>query len=429
MNKIFALVDCNNFFASCERVFNPKLEGKPVIVLSNNDGCIIARSNEAKTLGLKMGAPYFEHQEIIKKNNIHVFSTNFTLYGDISQRVMMILSNFTPELEIYSIDEAFLDLSEMPGINLSDYSQKIKKTIKQWTGMPVSIGVAQTKTLAKIANHLAKKYPDYSGVLDLINLPEKVKALEKVKVENIWGIGRKHSKFLMKNNIKTALQLKNTDDQWVKKHMGVVSQRIVLELRGEVCYPLDLNPADKKEICTSRSYGHPLENYEEIEQATTTYITRTAEKLRKQHSFAQTLIVFLMTNRFSKDPQYANYKIIQLPVATNDTIELIHYTVKTLKSIFRKGYKYKKSGVIVTNLIPDNQRQIVLWDEKDREKSKELMNTIDKINKKLGRDKIGYAIQGTLRPWKMRQEKLSPCYTTKWEDILTINVKHQTSNF
>ncbi len=428
MQKVFALVDCNNFYASCERVFNPKLEAKPVVVLSNNDGCIIARSNEAKALGIKMGVPAFEIKDIIEKQSIFVFSSNYTLYGDMSQRVMNTLALFSPDIEIYSIDEAFLDLSGLIYENLSEYGKKIKETIKQWTGMPVSVGIASTKTLAKIANHIAKKDKKYNGTSDFTSIPDIDKILKNVPVYDVWGVGRQHSKFLLSNKIQTALDLKNADDKWIRKKMSVMAQRTVFELRGISCFPIDSNPLDRKSILCSRSFGKPLTDYKDIEQATSTYVTTAAEKLRKQHSCALSITVFIMTSEFAKGPKYFNSKTIQLPVASNSTPELIHYAVAALKELFRKGYKYKKSGFIISDFVPENQIQSSLWDDVHREKYKDLMKIIDKVNQKIGPGKIKYAIQGNKKKWKMRQEKLSPCYTTRWEDLLTVNTKKVRKN-
>ena len=422
MSAIFALVDCNNFYTSCEKNFYPALEGKPIVVLSNNDGCIIARSEEAKSSGIKMGVPVFEISEIIKKNNVHVFSTNYTLYGDISQRVMNTLAELVPEIEIYSIDEAFLDLSGIPANRLYLFGVKIKQTIKKWTGIPVSIGIAPTKILAKLANHIAKGKKEFEGVFDYINHPLKDDLLKSYPVEDIWGVGEKYAKFFNRNKIYTAYDLKMADEYRVKEHLGVMGQRLVLELRGQVCYPLNVNPEDKKEICTSRSFGHPVESYEELEQATASYVSKVGEKLRKQKSLAQSLLIFIMTNKFAKGPQYVNYKIVQLPVPTNQTPELIHYAVVALKQLYKKGYKYKKSGVIVSDIIPADNLQTALWDDINRDKDKKLLEIIDNINRNAGVEKVKFAIQGSEKTWKMRQENLSPHYTTKWSDILKVDM-------
>jgi DNA polymerase V len=422
MNKTYALVDCNSFYASCEKIFYPSLEKKPVVVLSNNDGCIIARSREAKALGIKMGEPAFKMKELIGKNNVHVFSANFALYGDISERVMNVLSGFTPEIEIYSIDEAFLDLSGVPEEELLAFGHKIKNTVLQWTGIPVSIGIAHTKTLAKVANHIAKKSEKSRGVVDLTNQKYIERALEITPVEDIWGMGRQFSKFLRHHNINNALELTKANDSWVKKNLKIIGLRTVEELRGKPCISLELTVPDKQGILTSRSFGSPITHYEDVEEAVSTFASRCAEKLRKQGSCSGVMTVFVMTNRFSKDAKYINSKTIHLPVATNSTPELIEHAVKVLKLLFKKGYKYKKAGVIVTDIIPENEVQCGLWDNISRRKHTDLMKVIDKVSASMGKDMVKFAIQGTRRRWRLKQEMLSRQYTTKWEDILTIDM-------
>ncbi len=425
MSGYIALVDCNNFYASCEKLFFPSLEGKPVVVLSNNDGCVIARSEEAKAIGIKMGVPVFEIPEIIEHNKVHVFSTNYALYGDISQRVMNTISQMVPEMEIYSIDEAFIDLSFIPEKELESFGIKIKETIKKWTGISVSVGIGPTKTLAKVANHLVKSDKKLNGVLSLVNSKFKEELLKTVKVESIWGVGEKYAQYFQKRSLNNAFELLRTDENRIRKKLGVVGQRIILELRGVECYPLNENPDTKKEICTSRSFGNPIETYDELEQATTTYVAKVSKKLRTEKSLAQSLLVFVMTNKFASGPQYVNYKIVKLPVASNQTTELIHYARIALKALFKDGYKYKKSGIIVSELVPDNAVQKVLWDEQDRDRKQKLINTIDKINQQVGIDKVKFAIQGEEKSWKMRQHNLSPRYTTQWKDILVVNVDNK----
>jgi DNA polymerase V len=419
---IFALVDCNNFYVSCERIFRPLLEDKPVIVLSNNDGCVISRSEEAKKLGIKMGIPAFEITDTIEKNKVYVFSSNYTLYGDISQRVMSVLSQLAPEIEIYSIDEAFLRIDGIKQFTPKAYAERIKKIIKQWTGVPVSVGVGQTKTLAKAANYLAKKNKELNGVFDFTSAIDADQYLTTVPVGEIWGVGEKYESMLLNNSIITAKDLKYAAENWVRSKMRVIGARTLKELNGISCIPIeDVSPAHKA-LCISRSYGRPTEIYEDIEQATSAFVARTAEKLRKHNLLASQWTVFVMTNRFAKGPRYVNFKTITLPVPTNDTAELNAYTVKLLQSLFRKGYRYKKSGVIAENLIPEDQQQTALWDHNDRKRYKTLMKTVDRINAGFGRDTIKFAIQGMNRNWKMRQEKLSPDYTTKWSDILKIDL-------
>ncbi|HNZ42042.1 MAG TPA: Y-family DNA polymerase [Bacteroidales bacterium] len=422
LNKVFALVDCNNFYASCERLFNPKLEKKPLIVLSNNDGCVIARSNEAKSIGIKMGAPAFEFKELIARHGVHVFSSNYALYGDISNRIMAILFEMAPEVEVYSVDEAFLNLSGMDPEAINLLAANIRKTIKKWVGIPVSVGIGPTKTLAKIANHLAKKNPAYANVANLCSIENTDDVLKQIPVSEVWGIGQAYSDILTKKGMQTVLDFKNADEHWVRRQMHVVGHKTLLELRGISCIPLESMMPDKKNICISRSFGSPLQQYEDLEQAITTFAARAAEKLRQQQSCARGVLVFVMTNRFSSDPKYVKSTLLQMPVSTNITAEIIHQTLKGLKKIYRKGYLYKKCGVILTDIIPDNQLQYTLWDNTNREKLCQLMETVDKINGRIGQGAIKFAVQGTKRRWKMHQERLSPHYTSKWNDILTIKI-------
>lgn len=418
---MFALVDCNNFYVSCERVFNPAIEQKPVIVLSNNDGCVISRSAEAKSLGIPMGAPVFQYEQLVRKEGIHVLSTNYSLYGNMSERVMTVLAGMVSDIEVYSIDEAFLDLSDVPEKDLLSFGKKIKERVFRWTGIPVSVGIASTKTLAKAASYLAKKKHGVDGVCSLITPEEISGLLPKIKAKEVWGIGQQYALFFQRMGIETAQQLRDSDEMRIRENLGVMVQRIILELRGVVCYPLDKNPEDKKEICTSRSFGRAITSYEELEEATTTYAVRVAQKLREQKSLAQSLLVFVMTNKYASGPRYVNYRRIILPQPTNQSFELIHYSVLALKSIFRKGYHYKKSGVVVSEVIPESVRQISLWEEPESSRQKELIQVIDRLNSKAGNAVLKWAVQGTSETWKMRQNQMSPHYTTRWKDILMVN--------
>jgi len=421
-SPIFALADCNNFYASCETVFAPGLEGRPVVVLSNNDGCIIARSAEAKKLGIRMGVPAFEISELLEKNDVAVFSTNYALYGDMSQRVMTVLQKFTPTLEIYSIDEAFLDLTGIPVPDLAGYGRQISTTVGRWTGIPVSIGIASTKTLAKLANDMAKDHPEKEGIMVWPDEEAIDRDLASLPVGQVWGIGPQHARLLEKHGVLTAYDLKHVNEKWARQHMGVMGERIVLEIRGVSCYPVDDNPSPKKGICTSRSFGRPVDTYDDLEEATTTFAASVAGKLRRQRSVAQSLTVFVMTNRFARGPQYVNGMTITLPVATHHTAELIHHTRTILRKLFRKGYLYKKSGVIVNDIISQKAMQCTLWDDQNRERQEKITAAIDQINARMGKGKVRYAVQGTGRKWKMRQEKLSPRYTTDWEELLVIEL-------
>ena len=415
---MFALVDCNNFYASCERVFNPGLNGKSIVVLSNNDGCIIARSNEAKALGIKMGQPAFEIEPVLKKYHVTVFSSNYTLYGDMSQRVMNTLGEFTPNIEIYSIDEAFLDLSGFR-FDLADYGEKIRYTVGRNTGMPVSVGIAPTKTLAKIANHVAKE--ENRGVFVLGKDLEAV--LKRLPVGEIWGIGGRYAEFLNRHKIFSALDYVQAPDNWIKKYLSVVGLRTKKELMGISCIPLELVPPAKKAICTSRSFGRLLKEYDLVEEAIANHAASCAYKLRKQACCANLIMVFVHTNQFRKqDKQYAKNIVLRLPVPSNSSIELVKYAKFGLKKIFKPGYNYKKAGVIVSGIAPDSQSQQSLFDRVNRIKHQKVMEAMDKINDRYGRAKVRIGTQGTERKWKLKQEQLSPCYTTQWNDLITIKV-------
>jgi DNA polymerase V len=420
---VFALVDCNNFYASCERVFNPKLERSPVVVLSNNDGCIIARSEEAKALGIKMGEPAFLMEDLLIKNNVAVFSSNYALYGDMSERVMTSLAELVKDIEVYSIDEAFLDLHGYGYTDLPKFAMQIKKTVKQWTGLSVTIGVAPTKTLAKIANRFAKKNKEFQGFCYLTDPKDIENKLENTLVEDVWGIGSQYYILLKKTGIYNALQLSKANDAWIRKYMTVMRLRTVYELRGIPCIPLEHHPADKKNICYARSFGKSTSDIEVLKEAISNYGAQCAQKLRKQKSCANLLSVFLETNRFKEEePQYSYIKTVNLPAPTNNTPEIVHYAIGALKSIFKKAYNYKKTGIIVSGFSPDSEVQTALFDDKDREKLNNLMKTLDEINRREGRDFVRVASQGYDRKWKLRQEKLSPRYTTNWDDFLKIKI-------
>ena len=417
---MFALVDCNNFYVSCERVFRPDLNGRPVVVLSNNDGCIISRSEEAKQLGIKMGEPAFKIAAFLEQNKVTVFSSNYVLYGDLSHRVMRTLGQFTPELEVYSIDEAFLNLTGLP-VDWTEYARTIRETVRRHIGIPVSIGVAPTKVLAKVANQRAKKIPGQNGVCVLDDPGKIEETLKNFDVGEVWGIGRQYTKLLNSIQVYTAWDFLQLDDDWVRKRMTVVGLRIKKELAGIACLEMELIPPAKKVICTSRSFGEDQTELAPINEAVATYAARCAEKLRRQHSCAGMLMVFLHTNNFKKhEPQYAKNLVCKLPVPTNSTIELIRYASAALRVIYKKGYRYKKAGVIVMEIGPENRIQGSLFDHVDREKQADLMRVLDSVNTKYGRDTLKVAAQGLGGKWKLRQERLSPCYTTRWSDIIKV---------
>jgi len=415
MKKIFALVDCNNFYASCERVFNPSLEGRPVVVLSNNDGCIIARSNEAKALGIKMGQPIFQCRELVAKEGVHVFSSNYSLYGDLSRRVMETLASFTPDMEVYSIDEAFLDLTGIAG-DLTEYGTTIRKTVKQWVGIPVSIGIGTTKTLAKAAARAAKKVPGCAGVFDITGREED--ALAATSVDDVWGVGRQYARFLRRQGILTALDLRNAPDAWVKKHMTVMGLRTVLELRGVSCLELDEAEPPKKAILCSRSFGRRVYRLAELEEAAAAYATRAAEKLRSQGSAASAMQVILMEFPFNDGHPKTRICQTAIPVATSHTPDLIRCAKALLRRIYHKGPAYRKVGVMLTGIVQRGQVQLNLFHaNREGEKELRLMDTLDKVNRRWGRGTLSYAASGFERPWWMRQTRKSPLFTTSWKDL------------
>ena len=417
---MFALVDCNNFYVSCERVFNPALNGKPVIVLSNNDGCVIARSDEAKQLGVKMGEPAFRIIGFLRKNNVAVFSSNYQLYGDMSGRVMNTLGDFAPELEVYSIDEAFLNLAGL-NLPLDAYGREIRETVLHRIGIPVSVGIGPTKVLAKTANHYAKKNPANGGILVLDTLEKIEECLKLFEVDEVWGIGRQYADLLKKHCVNTAWDLRRMPDAWVRKRLTVVGLRVKKELEGISCLPMELITPAKKAICTSRSFGELQTELEPLKEAVATFASKCAYKLRKGKLCARALMVFIHTDGFNPgEPQYARNFVYTLPVATNSSLELIKYALFALRFIYEKGYRYKKAGVIVTAIVPANRVQGSLFDEMDREKHAGVMKVMDRINAKYGQGTLKTAVQGSGERWKLRQEKLSPCYTTRWSDIITV---------
>ncbi|MCS6293365.1 MAG: Y-family DNA polymerase [Nitrospira sp.] len=414
MPPIFALVDCNNFYASCERVFNPRLEGKPIVVLSNNDGCVVARSNEAKALGIAMGVPEFQIRSLLQAHQVQVFSSNYTLYGDMSQRVMETLEQFCPDLEVYSIDEAFLSLSGFTSRDLTEYGRTIRTTVKRWTGLPVSVGIAETKTLAKIANRVAKRTPDTNGVFDLLACSDRDALLGRVPVEDVWGIGRNLTRLLNQHGIMTALQLREADDQWIRKHLGIVGLRLVMELRGISCLDLEECPAPRQSLTCSRAFGQLISTLADMEEAVSSYTSRVAEKLRRERLAATVMTVCLTTNEFKEGPQYSNALTLKLSVATDSTSDLIRSALQGIRTIYREGYRYKKAGVILTGLVPVSQIQTDLFDYQDREKSKRLMSALDAINHRWGADTLHYASSGISKAWKTQFQYRSPAYTTDW---------------
>ena len=422
LDNSIALIDCNNFYASCERIFNPKLMGRPIVVLSNNDGCIITRSAEAKQLGIKMGDPYFKAKKIIDKNNVKVFSSNYSLYGDISQRVMETLAKFAADVEIYSIDEAFLGLNGFENYELNTYCGYIRRIINQWVGIPVSIGVSSTKTLSKIANNLAKKNKEYDGVCILKSWLDINEALKLTPIGDVWGIGRRLSIFLKKYNVNTAYDFTQLDKGWVRKNMGVIGEKIFLELYGVSCIELDLIPSDKKSCCVSRSFSRSIEKIHDLEESVSSYGARVSEKIREEGLVAESMSVFVLTNYFNRrEKQYSNSIKLQLPYPTNNSIKIVKRALEGIRKIYREGYRYKKAGVIVYGLTRASQTKGLL--DYDRESSDSIMNTVDRINERYGNSTIRLASEGIEKVWRMKRENVSPCYTTRFGDLVQVKLK------
>lgn len=425
--ELFGLADCNNFYCSCERVFHPDLLNKPVVVLSNNDGCVIARSEESKSLGIKMGEPFYQVKELLEKNDVAVFSSNYNLYGDMSKRVMSLLSTYTPKIDIYSIDEAFLDLSGMGDAEyLIKYCKGMVKSIGKGTGIPISLGIAPTKTLAKMASKFAKKYKGYGGVC-LIDTDEKrEKALKLFDIGDVWGIGYQHSKKLAYYGIKTAWDFTRKSESWVRKEMTVSGVRTWKELNGESCISIEELP-HKKSICTSRSFSEQgLNQLNDVEEAVANFAAQCSRKLKEQHTVCQSITVFAHTSRFRIDvPQDYIYRSGNFPVPTNDHQEIVAMAVRMLRDAWKNDecYWYKKSGVIVWNICKDEAIQGNLFDTVNREKQAALAKAIDEINRKNGHNTIRVAVQGFEKKWHLKNEYISKQYTTNLDDVIVVKAK------
>jgi DNA polymerase V len=416
-----ALVDCNNFYASCERVFQPALRGRPVVVLSNNDGCVIARSNEAKALGIAMGAPWHLAKERFAQTGVIVRSSNYALYGDMSARVTAVLRSFAPQLEIYSIDEVFLVLAGF-GPRLEDHCRQLRAAVLQWTGIPVSIGVAPTKTLAKVANRFAKKDAGCGGVLLLLDEAAQEAALARLVLTDLWGVAGRMAARLEALGILTPLDLKRTDPRFLRERCGVVMERMAHELRGTPCIGLAEAIPDRKSIVASRSFGRAVTTLPEMQAAVASYATRAAEKLRRQTLVTPCLAVFVETNRFKPDdPQHCATRAVQLPVASADTARLISAAMTALGALWQPGYRYAKAGVMLLDLHKAEAAQPGLFDTLDTPRRQALMRTIDAINREHGRDMLRFAAAGRRQAkWKLRSDHLSPRFTTRWEDLLRV---------
>jgi DNA polymerase V len=420
---MIALIDCNNFYVSCERVFQPLLLGRPLIVLSNNDGCAISRSNEAKALGIKMGTAHFKIKDLIEQHNIQIRSSNYPLYGDMSQRVMHVIKSFVPKTEVYSIDEIFCDLSELEQYNdLTELGKLIKATVKQYTGIPVSVGIAPTKVLAKMANRYAKKMTLEVGVHCADTQDEIDILLNFTPAGDIWGIGSEHEKFLIKHGFKTAADLAKAPEEWIRKELSVKGQRLLTELKGTSCITFTEVKPPKKAIATTRSFGKLISSKKEVQQAVATHTASCAAKLRKEGSCARKLHVFIQTDNFrTQDAQLAHSITMELPVATNSTPELIRYAMKALDLIYKEGYNFKKTGVVALELVPAPSVQMGLFDGVNRKRDEKLMRAVDNINVSYGKETVRHAVQGYARDWKLRQEHLSKPYTTRFDQIKKVS--------
>ena len=416
---VFALVDCNNFYASCEKLFRPDLKDTPVVVLSNNDGCVVARSREAKLLGIKMGVPVFQIKSEMQRHGILAFSSNYALYADLSSRVMRTLEEMAPRVEVYSIDEAFLDLTGIESaISLVEFGQQVRERIGHWIGISVCVGIAPTKTLAKLANHAAKKYPATQGVVDLTNPDRQRRLLALVPVDDVWGVGRRLSKRLNALGITTALDLANASPRAIREQFSVVLERTVRELNGESCIELEEIPPTKKQIVCSRSFGVKVTHFELLREAICEYATRATEKLRKEQQQAKVMTVFIRTSPFKdNEPQYSNSASGELLIPSCDTRDFIELANHLLKRIWKDGFRYAKAGVMLSDFYDPGMFQPGLFDDvSNRSNSQQLMSVLDTINQS-GAGKVFFAGQGTKKNWSMKREHLSPAYTTRWDQL------------
>jgi len=423
---VFALVDCNNFYASCEKLFDPKLASRPVVVLSNNDGCVVARSAEVKALGIPMGVPWFKIQKEAKQYGIVAFSSNYALYADMSNRVVEVLGQFTPNLEVYSIDESFLDLTDF-NRDLVEYGQAIRQRIQWWLGLAVCVGIAPTKTLAKLANHCSKKdLAGSAGVCDFSTMsePQLSRLFGGIDVGEVWGVGRKIHARLAVLGINTVQQLRDADPDMIRAKFSVVMERTVRELRGVSCLDLEEVAPDKQQIMCSRSFGQYVEDRNQLEEVVASYVSRAAEKLRNQDSLAGALMVFIRTNPFNpREPQYHRSLTIPLPKATADTRVLINWSLRVMRRIYRPGFAYQKAGVMLSELRPRTMAQASLFSDLENDRCRQLMATLDVINQRWGRGTLRSAAEGMEKPWQMKRQRLSPAYTTDWEGLPLVHAR------
>ncbi|HFS5790666.1 TPA: Y-family DNA polymerase [Citrobacter werkmanii] len=421
---MFALVDVNSFYASCETAFRPDLKGRPVVVLSNNDGCVIARNAEAKRAGVKMGDPYFKQKDLFRRYGVVCFSSNYELYADMSSRVMSTLEAMSPRCEIYSIDEAFCDLTGVRNCRvLQEFGQELKDAVYQNTGLAVGVGIAQTKTLAKLANHAAKKWTRQTGgVVDLSNQERQRKLMAALPVDEVWGVGRRISKKLEAMGIKTVLDLADTDIRFIRKHFNVVLERTVRELRGEPCLELEEFAPVKQEIVCSRSFGERITDYDAMRQAICSYASRAAEKLRGEHQYCRFISTFVKTSPFAlNEPYYGNSASVKLLTPTQDSRDIIAAATRSLDAIWKDGHRYQKAGVMLGDFFSQGIAQLNLFDDNaPRRGSEKLMEVLDYLNAKEGKGALYFAGQGIQQQWAMKREMLSPRYTTRYEDLLQV---------
>lgn len=423
----FALVDCNNFYASCERVFRPSLNGRPLIVLSSNDGCIIARSNEAKALGIAMGEPFFKYRRLVEQNDVTVFSSNFALYGDMSRRVMGVMCELVPDIEMYSIDEAFIDLSRCGLLDAdpTSFARRLRERITRCTGIPVSIGLAPTKTLAKAANFLAKKSERAGGVLNLIDSPHIDSALERVPVRSVWGVGQKSAEWLIARGISTARQLRDINEETIERYRGVVGWRLVNELRGIACLSFHDCPPPPKGVISSRSFGQKTSSRDEVKGAIAGHIATAAEKIRSQRLAARWLSIFLLTRLAGSNPyKDGDHCAVRLPTASNNPAVLTHYALGCVDRVFKEGSEYKKAGVMLDNLVPDDQIQGSLFDDTPvTPPGRPAIIALDRINADMGQGTIRLAAQLSAGRLRARHDHTSPAYTTSWAELPVVHCR------
>ncbi|MBS1788669.1 MAG: Y-family DNA polymerase [Acidobacteria bacterium] len=419
--RAVALIDANNFYVSCERAFNPKLRGEPTVVLSNNDGCVVSRSNEAKKLGIRMAVPVFQVRNIIERHGVYVLSSNYELYGDLSNRMMGVLEDFSPEVERYSIDEAFISLEAEDSAGLEQLGRAIKTKIYRFTGIPVSVGIGATKTLSKVAGHHAKTLPELEGVFDLTPRSLQVAALRRTPIEEVWGIGYRWAAKLKGNGIRTAFDLREARDEWIRTNMNITGLRLAHELRGTQCHTLDTCPQPRRAVNSTRSFGEMVSSKDDLKAAVAMFVARAAEKLRRERMLAGIITVFVLTDKYKlEDEQYSGSLTLQLAPLTNITNEIQAVAFKALDTIFRKGLRYKKAGVMLGDLVPDYGFPQPLWETGKAERMRELMANLDRLNRRYGRETVQCGMYISEGKWQMQMNRRSPRYTTRWDELLKV---------